>query len=270
MDVLLLLFIVYILIGFVAGIIGGLLGIGGGTITVPCFFIIFKLTGYPQAYLMPLAVGTSLAAIVFNTSSATWAHHREKTVKWEIFKKMAPGLVMGSIFGATLTIWLPEMAIEIFFGIFLCCLSIVFFRQELPHYAIKETIISMIIRLASFVIGTLSSILGIGGGVLTVPLLFAVKTPAKNAIGTSSAITLLVASLGTIWYFIFGWKHHFGFGNFGYINIPASLTVGIVAFLTAPLGAELTRRLPLNRIRKIFAFVLIFTGLTFISLNLLH
>jgi uncharacterized membrane protein YfcA len=269
METTLFFFIVYIFIGFFAGIIGGLLGIGGGVITVPCFFIIFTWMGYLQGDLMPVAVGTSLAAMIFNTLSATLVHHSKNIVKWEIFKKMSPGLFIGSVFGTTLTLWLPEVVLEVFFGVFLCTLSTIYFRKEMPHFSFSGNHTSFILRLASFVIGTLSSILGIGGGVLTVPLLMAIKIPDKNAIGTSSAITLLVATLGTISYIFFGWKSDFSSENIGFVNVPAFLTVGIMTFLSAPIGAKLTHQLPISKIRHIFAIVLIMTGLTFISLNLL-
>ena len=270
METTLLIFFLYIAIGLLAGIIGGLLGIGGGVITVPCFFIIFKWLGYPHAYLMPLAVGTSLAAMVFTSSSASWAHHYKKVVNWETFNKMVPGLFIGSIFGSVLSVWLPEIALEIFFGLFLCTLSTIFFREELPHFGISEHNGLFIIRAASFFIGTLSNILGIGGGILTIPLLLAGKTPDKIAIGTSSAVTLLVSTLGTISYVLFGLKHHLSSENIGYVNIPAFLTVGFITFFTAPLGVKLTHQLSHTITRKIFAVVLIFTGLTFIILNLLH
>lgn len=270
MTTALLIFITYIVIGLFGGVIGGLLGIGGGVITVPCFFLIFNWLGYPPGDLMALAVGTSLAAIVFNTFSATWAHHRNEDVIWQIFLKMAPQLLIGSILGAILTIWLPQVAIEIFFGIFLCLLSIVFFRQQLPHFDFHEAQSFPILRLASFVIGILSSILGIGGGVITVPLLLAIKIPDRNAIGTSSAVTLLVSTLGTISYIIFGWKFTLGHENIGYVNIPACLSVGLMTFFSAPLGVKLTSQIPVTKIRKIFAVVLVLTGLTFIILNLLR
>jgi hypothetical protein len=265
----LLLFLIYIAIGAFSGTIGGLLGIGGGVITVPCFFVIFKWLDYPHDYLMPLAVGTSLAAMVFNTLSATVGHYRKHAVLWDVSRKMAPGLIIGSIFGAILTIWLPEIAIEIFFGIFLCFLSITFFRSDLPRFNFASSQASLIIRMASFGIGTLSSILGIGGGVLTVPLLLAVKIPDKNAIGTSSSLTLLVSTLGTISYILFGWNYRFNPMDLGYVNIPACLIVGITTFLVAPLGVKLTYQLPVSKLRKFFAVVLIITGLSFIILNII-
>jgi uncharacterized protein len=265
----LFLVIVYLFIGFFAGVMGGLLGVGGGAITVPCFFLIFSLLGYPPNYLMAMSVGTSLAAMVFTTLSGTWSHHKKGTVKWAIFKKMATGLMIGSVLGAILTMWLPGKVLEIFFGVFLCSLSLIFFRDKIPVYHISESLYSVIFRIASFIIGILSSILGIGGGVITVPLLMSFKIPDKNAIGTSSSMTLLVSFMGTLSYIIFGWNHHIHPYNLGYINIPAFLIVGITTFFAAPLGVKLTHQLPLKKIRMIFAAMLVVTGLTFIILNLL-
>jgi uncharacterized protein len=266
-----LIFIVYIFIGLIAGIIGGLLGIGGGAITVPCFFIIFKwLGGFPHAYLMPLAVGTSLAAMVFTSLSACWAQHDKKVVEWEIFNKMAPGLFIGAIAGSILTVWLPENVLEIFFGVFLCALSTLFFRKNLPLFSISKIDSSLLIRTTSFFIGTISNIFGIGGGILTIPLLLSIKIPDLNAIGTSAAITLLVSTLGTLSYIFFGWNHNFGSQNIGFVNIPAFLIVGITTFFTAPIGVKLSHELSPRKMRKIFAIILILSGFTFITLNLLY
>lgn len=265
----LFLVVIYLLIGFLAGLMGGLLGVGGGAITVPSFFVIFSLLGYPAHYLMALSVGTSLAVMVFTTLSATWSHHQNHTIIWSFFIKMAPGLFLGSLFGAFLVFWIPEKVLEFFFGIFLCTLSMIFVRDKLPIYHISESLSPVLIRIASLIIGTLSSILGIGGGIITVPLLISIKTSDKNAIGTSSSITLLVSFMGTLSYIIFGWKHQVTPYNLGFINLPALLIVGLTTFFAAPLGVKLTHQLSLKKIRMIFAGMLAMTGLTFIILNLL-
>src|SRR5262245_7477923 len=121
--------IAYAVVGAAAGILGGLLGIGGGVITVPCLYYIFYLIGYPHQYLMLLAIGTSLAAMVFNTASSTWAHHGRGFVLWDVFRKMTPGLILGSIIGALTAKYLPETILEIIFGVFLCILAVNFWRK---------------------------------------------------------------------------------------------------------------------------------------------
>lgn len=266
----LLLFFALLLIGIGAGIIGGLLGIGGGVITIPCLYLIFLWLDYPSESLMRLSIGTSLAAMVFNTLSATYAHHRKKGVLWQLFKKMAIGLTFGAILGSLLAIWLPEVFLEVFFGIFLCLLAINFLKGGIPNLGFSEVPSRAILNLLSFCIGILSSILGIGGGALTVPLLLAFQIEDKQAIGTSAATTVLVSALGTVSYAIFGWNAALPPGNIGYINLPAFLIVGLTSFLVAPFGVKLTHQLSPIKIRKIFAYVLIGTGLTFIIMNLLH
>lgn len=266
----LLLFLALLLVGIGAGIIGGLLGIGGGVITIPCLYLIFLWLDYPAESLMRLSIGTSLAAMVFNTLSATYAHHRKQGVLWPLFKKMAIGLTLGAILGALLATWLPDVFLEVFFGIFLCLLAISFLKGGIPDLGFSQVPSPIVLNFFSFCIGILSSILGIGGGALTVPLLLAFQIEDKQAIGTSAATTVLVSALGTISYAIFGWNAALPAGNIGYINIPAFLIVGLTSFLIAPYGVKLTHQLSPIRIRKIFAYVLIGTGLTFIIMNLLH
>jgi len=253
--------VVYILIGIVAGILGGLLGIGGGVVTVPSLYYTFYFLGYPHIYLMHLAIGTSLAAMILNTAASSWAHNKRGGVMWDVFKKMAPGLLLGSIIGAILVQWLPDRGLEIFFGIFLCSLAIHFWKKtpivEEPHRLPK----SPLLMLWSFVIGGISNILGIGGGTLIVPFLLSFKVPIKKAIGTSATCSLLVTSIGSISYLFLGLRDVHLPEDIGYIDLPAFITVGVVSFLTAPIGAKWAHELPVNRIRKIFALVLVATGI---------
>lgn len=263
----LILIIAYICIGLVAGFIGGLLGVGGGVITVPSFFVLFYLLGYPENALMPFSVGTSLAIMIFNTISSTWAQHQQRNVKWKIFKIMALGLIFGSLLGAFIGTWLPEKLLEIFFGIFLCSLSIVFHRDKLPIFDISEKISFIVLRMASCITGILSSLLGIGGGILTVPLLTSMRIPLKNAVGTSSSITLLVSFMGAFFYILFGWNQSLSSYNLGYIHLPAFFIVGVTTLFSARLGVQYMHQVNLRQIQKMFAYMLLMTGLTFFILN---
>ena len=254
--------VAYTLIGIAAGILGGLLGIGGGVITVPCLYYAFYLLGYPNEYLMHLSIGTSLAAMILNTAASTFAHHRRGGVMWDIFKRMASGLFLGSILGAVIVQWLPEKGLEVFFGVFLCALAINFWRKypdiEETHRLPKLPLL----LLWTTVIGGISNILGIGGGTLIVPFLTLFKVPAKKAIGTSAACSLLVTSIGAISYLFLGLKEVRLPEDVGFIDLPAFLVVGIVSFITAPIGAKWVHQIPVHRIRKIFAIVLIITGIS--------
>lgn len=254
----------YGVLGILAGILGGLLGIGGGVITVPCFLYIFYKLGYPQAQVMHMAIATSLAAMILTTIAATWSHNKRQAVLWHVIKKMAPGLIIGSFVGALLAIWLSGVVLEIFFGIFLCALSVRFYLQKVVRPGKHKLPSTPILSLYAGSIGAFSNLLGIGGGSLTVPLLTRFKIPDKNAIGTSAAMTLMTAILGSISYLVFGWGIAPAPDNIGLINIPSFVIVGVVTFFCAPIGVMLSHRMPAKIVRKIFAFVLALTGLSLI------
>lgn len=255
----------YVGIGAAAGVLSGLLGIGGGVITIPCLLVLFKYLGFPQAYIMHIAIATSLAAMIFNTTASTIAHHQRKGVVWDVFRKLVPGLVIGSFTGAFIAIWLSTTILEIFFGVFLLVVATSFFRKKtvtaeshrLPH--------PLILNLFSSGIGAISNLLGIGGGSMTVPLLTSYQMKDRNAIGTSAATTLVTTICGTISYWLLGIEEIPSLPySIGLINVPAFLIIGVTAFFTAPYGVKLTHEIDPSKVRKIFAIVLAATGITFL------
>ena len=256
--------IAYPMIGVVAGILGGLLGIGGGVITVPCLLYIFHLMKFPQPYIMHMAIATSLSAMIFNTAAATWAHNKRDNVLWKMFKRMLPGLVIGSVIGALIAVWLSGVFLEIVFGIFLCTLAYVFYRKKAIQVGTHKLPPTPMLSLYCCGIGTISNLLGIGGGSMTVPLLTSFKISDRNAIGTSAASTCVTTVLGTISYLIFGLSDTNTPETIGLIDLPAFLIIGIVALLCAPFGAKLTHEISPGKVRKIFALVLALTGLSLI------
>lgn len=255
----------YITVGMAAGLLGGLLGIGGGVITVPCLYYIFYMLDYPREHLMHLSIGTSLAAMIFNTAASTWAHNKREMVLWDVFKKMAPGLCVGSIIGALIAEWLSGEILEIFFGVFLCALAINFWRKYPSHEEPHRLPRTFFMLLWSGGIGGISNVLGIGGGTLIVPFFTAFKMSAKKAIGTSAACSLLVTCIGAVTYLMIGMKQVDLPENVGYIDLPAFFTIGIVCLLMAPIGAKWTHQISVDRLRKIFALILIITGLSMIT-----
>lgn len=254
----------YAVLGVVAGILGGLLGIGGGVVTVPCLLYIFHLRGFPQAYVMHMAIATSLAAMILTTIAATWAHNKRKAVLWNVLKKMVPGLVIGSVAGAVIALWISDVVLEIFFGFFLCLLAFRFYRQKTVKHSAHKLPNPLKLSLLSGCVGALSNLLGIGGGSLTVPMLTYFNISDKNAIGTSAATTLLTAILGSISYLIFGIGDVPAPDTIGLINLPSFIIIGVVTFFFAPYGAKLTQQISPQKVRKIFAIVLALTGISLI------
>jgi uncharacterized membrane protein YfcA len=259
-----IIYIGYLVIGAVAGVLGGLLGIGGGVITVPCLLYIFHLLKFPQAYVMHMAIATSLAAMIFNTAAATWAHNKRGNVLWSVFKKMVPGFIIGAIIGTVIAIWLSGVFLEIIFGVFLCLLAFFFYRKKTVHAGTHKLPTPLALSSYCCCIGAFSNLLGIGGGSMVVPLLTTFKITDRKAIGTSAASTLVTTILGTISYLILGRGHIPNSETAGLIDLPAFFLIGVAAFFCAPIGVRLTHEISPEKVRKIFAIVLALTGLSLI------
>jgi uncharacterized protein len=262
-----LLYIAYALVGVLSGIMGGLLGISGGAITVPCLLYIFQYIGIEQDFLMHFAIGTSLAAMVFNSISATYSHDKRGAVLWDIFRTMLPGLIIGSFLGALIARVLPSSFLQKIFGGFECLLAIYFFLPYRPEEIKEHKILfhgKWILRTLSFGISCISNILGLGGGAFMVPSLIACNVPTKKAIGTSAATGLLITFLGAISYLSLGMMQKNFPDSIGFLYLPAFIVISITTFLAAPYGTMLAHRLPTKLLRYIFAVVLIGVGVIMI------
>ena len=255
-------YLAYGLIGAVSGVMAGLLGIGGGLITVPALFFLFSVMQFPQAYEMHFAIGTSLAAMIFNTLSSTRAHHAKGAVMWPLFKRIVPWLACGGVLGGLIAGWMSSVLLELLFGFFLCGVGLYFIGRVQPKFAAHAIPKNPLFSLIFTGIGALSVILGLGGGLFSVPVLTGFQIPQKNAIGTSAAITLLMTVVGTIIFLIIGYGTVEIPFSIGFIYLPPFLSIGIVSFFFAPMGARLAHRLSDQLLRKIFGAVLFLTGLS--------
>jgi uncharacterized membrane protein YfcA len=254
----------YALLGIVAGLLSGLLGIGGGVVTVPCLVLIFGLLKFPPDSIMHMAIGTSLAAMVFNTISSTWAHNRRGAVLWDVVIRMMPGIVVGSILGALVAHLLSGDILEIAFGLFAICLGIYLLRPYHLHEGDHRLPGTVALSGVGCGLGWISNILGIGGGIITVPILVAYRVPEKKAIATSAATSFSISLLGALSYLYFGLKHASVKESIGYLYLPAFIVISIATFLAAPYGAKLTHILSPPLLRRIFAGALILTGLVMV------
>jgi uncharacterized membrane protein YfcA len=253
--------IAYALIGIFAGLMAGLLGLSGGVITVPCLFFLFKWLGLPQYTDMHLAIGTSLAAMILNATAATWYHHQKHGVLWNVVAKMTPGIMIGSAVGAFVSYLLPEGILEIIFALFLCLLSMHFFKKTHPHVEDAKLPGFLGLSSISFGIGGLSNILGIGGGIITVPVLMHYKMADKNAIACSAATGTLISFLGALMYLYLGWGKAENIPyTLGYIYLPAFIIISIFSVVAARFGVKLAYHLSPPLLRRVFAFVLLITG----------
>lgn len=259
-------FIFYIVIGLLAGLLAGLCGVGGGLVVIPLLFFTFSFFDFFTQDTMQMTIGTSLAAMVFTTGSSAWAHYLKGGIQWKIAAFLLPGIISGIFIGAFIDSFITSKNLELIFAIFVAILGIIFLIP--PRFEQIEKTYSahfLILIIIGLIIGSISSMFGIGGGSMTVPILKTLKVSLKNAISTSSFTCFIVAVVGAISFLFFGWHQHQVAGSLGYIHIPAFITIGIVTSLTAPIGANWTYCLHPNKLRSIYGLYLIIVGITMVS-----
>jgi uncharacterized membrane protein YfcA len=251
--------ILYIATGAFAGVLAGLLGVGGGIVIVPILNALFHMLALPEQYIQHLALGTSLATIMFTSVSSLRAHHKRGAVIWRIVLTITPGILIGTFVGSLFAAHLSKRFLTGFFVAFLYYVA----SQMLLNIKPKPT--RQIPGLtgmfgAGGVIGAVSSLVGIGGGTLSVPFMTWCNVPLHTCIGTSAAIGFPIAVAGTAGYIIAGQSAAlpgFSGGYLGFIYLPALIGVAGMSIVTAPLGAKLAHSLPTGKLKKIFACLLI-------------
>lgn len=256
------LFISYIGLGVIAGFVAGLLGVGGGLIIVPALILIFQSNHFNHNIIVHLAIGTSLATIIFTSLSSIYAHHfTHKAVRWDIVKKLTPGIIVGALFGAIIADYISAKILQQFFGFFELFVAFQMALNIKPHASRSLPGYKGIIT-AGTGIGTISSIVGIGGGTLTVPFLVWCNVKMQQAVATSSACGLPIAVAGCVGFVLTGWNEsNLPEHSLGYVYWPAFITIVISSMLLAPLGAWLAHRLSAAKLKRYFSLVLFILGL---------
>lgn len=247
---------IYLGIGLIAGFIAGLLGVGGGLVLVPVLSWVYAHQGFPAEYNIHLALGTSLATIVLTSLSSLRAHHGHGAVRWQVVRRITPGIVLGTLTGAIAAAWLPDFGLRVFFTIFL------FYAATQMLFGFKPKAHRQLpgwpgMTAAGSVIGLVSSWVGIGGGTLSVPFMSWCNVRFQEAIGTSSAIGFPIAVSGAVGYALSGQAAH-GLPDWslGFVYLPALAAIAAMSMISAPWGARLTHRLPVAKLKRIFAGLL--------------
>jgi len=242
------------LLGVFAGLAAGLLGVGGGLLIVPVLAMLFTGAGYDK--VMHLAVGTSLATIVFTSIASVRAHHRHGAVRWPVFWRLTPGIVLGALAGAAIADRLPGDSLRIVFGLFELWVAVQMSLdlRPAPHRSLPGT---AGLILAGSVIGGVSAIVGIGGGTLTVPFLVWCNVAMRQAVATSAACGLPIAVAGSLGFILTGWDAPGRPSlSLGYVHLPTLAAIVVTSMLAAPAGARLAHRLPARTLKRIFALLL--------------
>lgn len=234
-----------------------MLGIGGGLIIVPSLVTFFTYLAMPDEIAMHMAIATSLGTIVFTSLSSVYTHHRHGAVLWLVVSKLTPGIVFGVLSGVVLGRQLPHQVLETIFGLFAILVAIQMIGDIKP--AASRSLPGVVgMTLAGGGIGFVSSLVGIGGGTMTTPFLYWRKTSVKQAIATSAACGFPIAIVGLVGYIFAGTGNViFQEWSSGYVYWPALIAISITSVLFAPLGARWTHYMPVLRLKRIFAILLI-------------
>jgi uncharacterized membrane protein YfcA len=257
----LLSFLIYLCCGAVVGILAGLLGVGGGTVIVPLLAAIFPTQGVPAQYVQQLALGTSLASIMFTSVSSMRAHNARGAVHWDIFRNITPGILLGTFVGGLVAANAPTRFLQVDFVCFLFLVA----AQMLSNYrppAGREMPGFWGTAGVGSGIGLASSFVGIGGGALSVPFMSFCNLPMHHAVGTSAAVGFPIAVAGALSYVVGGWnKPDLPAYTLGFVHLWALFGIAIASTITAPVGARLSHSLPTDKLKRGFAFFLIIIAL---------
>ncbi|OUR84115.1 hypothetical protein A9Q75_03320 [Colwellia psychrerythraea] len=259
-------FLALVATGVFAGILAGLLGVGGGIVIVPVLFFLFQSFGVSPESAMLVATATSLATIVPTSISSIRSHNKKGNVDFYLLKRWAVFILMGVLVGSWLVTRVEGTMLTMLFGVIaaLSALNMLFRTGKSALYPKLPNITGQTVMGAS--IGFFSSMVGIGGGTISVPLLTLYNYPAHKAIGTAAAIGLIISLPGTLTMLILGsTPTDAPAGTFGLVNLFAFTCIVPLTVLFAPVGASLAAKLDAIKLKKIFAFVLLFTGLRMLA-----
>lgn len=256
----------YLGLGLVVGFFAGLLGIGGGGIMVPLLTMIFMAKGFGQAHLVHMALGTSMAAIVTTSMASAYSHHQHGAVRWDVWKQMAVGLLLGTFTLSFFTAYLPRTFLAAFFSIFMTYVAIQMWINIKPKPS--RTLPSKAgLAGVGFGIGAISALVAIGGGTMSVPFLTWCNVKVQHAIATSAALGVPIAVAGALGYAMSGWSEpHLPAYSVGYVYLPAVLLISVVSVFTAPIGAKLAHTLPVQLLKKIFAVILLLLAIKMLQM----
>jgi uncharacterized membrane protein YfcA len=246
------------IIGCLVGLLSGLLGIGGGIIIVPALNIYFQNKAYfDTQHLMHISVATSITIVLFTALMTSFFYAKQHKINWDIFKAMCPGLALGGFTGSYCSRWIEGAYYHQLFGIFLLVIAIkvFFFSSQSPHPDHKIHV-PFTLRFLAILIGLISSVLGISGGIILTPLFFHYRLHTLSAIGTATICTLPIVFTSSIVLNLLHAPEHIP-GLIGYVYWPAVFSIAIFSMLLSPVGGKLSKILPEKTLKILLGLLLI-------------
>ena len=247
-----------------AGFFAGFFGIGGGIITVPCLFYIFGAVGIDKSFIMHLAVGTSFAIIVPTAMMSVFTHYKHKAVDFGVVKTYGIFVVIGVIIGTFFAASMNTKSLVLFFSVimYLLALNLIFLKDK-TKIKLKFTLLQRTVL--GFIVGFVSSLMGIGGAIMNVPILKFVGYTINKAIGSAASIGFLIAVFGCLGFLISGIMIKTDIPlSTGFINIPAFLIFIPTTIVMAKVGATTVHKMKKEIIAKLFGLFLIIIASRFL------
>ena len=248
----------------VAGFFAGFFGIGGGIITVPCLFYIFGAVGIDKSFIMHLAVGTSFAIIVPTAIMSVFTHYKHQAVDFSVVKTYGIFVVIGVIIGSFFAASMHTKSLVLFFSIvmYLLALNLIFLKDK-TKIKLKFTLLQR--TFLGFIVGFVSSLMGIGGAIMNVPILKFVGYTINKAIGSAASIGFLISVFGCLGFLVSGILIKTDIPlSVGFINIPAFLIFIPITIIMAKVGASTVHKINRKIIAKLFGFFLIIIASRFL------
>ncbi|WP_084396585.1 sulfite exporter TauE/SafE family protein [Henriciella aquimarina] len=249
--------------GLLAGFVAGLFGIGGGFVIVPALLLVFHVFDVGDDVLTHLAIGTSLATIIFTSLRSVQAHNRKGAVDFQIIKDWLPWLLFGVVIGIVLARFMDGRSMKWIFsaGVFLMGLHFLFpvLKRKTPGHLPMPTGLPLA-AIATF-LGGFSALLGIGGGTIAVLVMTWCGRPIHQAVGTAAGFGVIIALPGSIGFAILGLgEAGLPFGSLGYVNLIAVAAISTMTFISAPIGVHAAHKLPAEALKRVFGLYLVATS----------
>jgi uncharacterized protein len=245
-----------LVMGAAGGFAAGLLGVGGGMVLVPFVMMIFSARQFPPELIVHMAIATSLGIILFTSMSSVRAHHSHGAVLWPVVRMMAPGILLGSWIGPWIGKQMNSSVLALVFAAFVAfsATQMLLDRKPAPARELPGPLGMFAIGGAT---GVIAGLVGAGGGFISVPFMSWCNVKIHNAVATSAALGFPIALAGTLSNIYFGWNEAaLPPYSLGYIYLPALLVIAAASVTMAPVGARMAHRLPVQKLKRVFALIL--------------
>ncbi|MGB3243219.1 MAG: sulfite exporter TauE/SafE family protein [Sulfitobacter sp.] len=261
LSLLLLMVALLMAIGAFAGVLAGLLGVGGGIVLVPAFFYAFQTLGYDSPQLMQMCLATSLATIIVTSLRSVHAHNKKGAVDWGILRTWAPGIVIGAVLGMLLVAQLRSSTLQGIFGVLALIVGL-YMGLGRAHWRLGQAMPTGVVRAAlSPAVGFLSVLMGIGGGSFGVPLMSLYNTPIHRAVATAAGFGVLIAVPSVIGFLFVDMVSGKPPLTVGAVNLPAFVIIIAMTLITAPWGVKLAHAMDPKPLKRVFAVFLVLVAL---------